>query len=126
MAKDSLFCNYWSYIASGTGSQAEQTFGVLEKLANDSIDTFSGSTGKIFKDEVVINNASGDGFSHNPNGFNFKTYNGSMTMTLNSNTDAKRGDSTMCSIYTEHNKNHIASLFRNKQLKIKCGRNLES
>jgi hypothetical protein len=58
MAKDSLFCNYWSYIASGTGSQAEQTFGVLEKLANDSIDTFSGSTGKIFKDEVVINNAS--------------------------------------------------------------------
>lgn len=91
MAKDSLFCNYWSYIASGTGSQAEQTFGVLEKLANDSIDTFAGSTGKIFKDEIVINNASGDGFSHNPNGFNFKTYNGSMTMTLNSNTDAKRG-----------------------------------
>ena len=74
MAKDSLFCNYWSYIASGTGSQAEQTFGVLEKLANDSIDTFAGSTGKIFKDEIVINNASGDGFSHNPNGFNFKTY----------------------------------------------------
>ena len=91
MAKDSLFCNYWSYIASGTGSQAEQTFGVLEKLANDNIDTFSGSTGKIFKDEIVINNASGDGFSHNPNGFNFKTYNGSSTTTLNSNIDSRRG-----------------------------------
>lgn len=91
MAKDSLFCNYWCYIASGTGSQAENTFMVLEKLANDNIDTFSGSTGKLFKDEVVIKAASGDGFSHNPNGFNFSTYNGSMTMTLNSNIDAKRG-----------------------------------
>lgn len=95
MAKDSLFCNYWSYIASGTGSQAEQTFGVLEKLANDNIDTFSGSTGKIFKDEVVINNASGDGFSHNPNGFNFKTYNGSSVLTLNSNIDSRRGKERM-------------------------------
>jgi hypothetical protein len=124
MAKDSLFCNYWSYIASGTGSQAEQTFGVLEKLANDSIDTFSGSTGKIFKDEVVINNASGDGFSHNPNGFNFKTYNGSMTMTLNSNTDAKRGKEHLFG--NKIIRITYASLFRNKQLKIKCGRNLES
>jgi hypothetical protein len=124
MAKDSLFCNYWSYIASGTGSQAEQTFGVLEKLANDSIDTFSGSTGKIFKDEVVINNASGDGFSHNPNGFNFKTYNGSMTMTLNSNTDAKRGKERLFG--NKIIRITYASLFRNKQLKIKCGRNLES
>lgn len=112
MAKDSLFCNYWSYIASGTGSQAEQTFGVLEKLANDSIDTFSGSTGKIFKDEVVINNASGDGFSHNPNGFNFKTYNGSMTMTLNSNTDAKRGKEHLFEIKII--RITYASLFRNK------------
>lgn len=91
MAKDSLFCNYWSYIASGTGSQAENTFMTLEKLANDNIDTFSGSTGKLFKDEVIIKSASGDGFSHNPNGFNYTTYNGSMTTTLNSNIDAKRG-----------------------------------
>lgn len=91
MAKDSLFCNVWSYIASGTGDQAQQTFNVLEKLANDNIDTFSGSTGKIFKDEVVVKAASGDGFSHNPSGFNYELYNGSQTVTLNSNTDAKRG-----------------------------------
>ena len=26
MAKDMLFCNVWTYIASGSGSQAEQTF----------------------------------------------------------------------------------------------------
>ena len=91
MSKDSLFCNYWCYIASGSGAQAEQTFVTLEKLANDNIDEFQGSTGKIFKDEIVINNANGDGFSHNPNGFTFKTYNGSQTTTLNSNVDSKRG-----------------------------------
>ena len=91
MSKDSLFCNYWAYIASGSGSQAEQTFMTLEKIANDNIDTFAGSTGKIFKDEVVINNASGDGFSHSSNGFRYSTYNGSFTQTLNSNIDRKRG-----------------------------------
>lgn len=91
MAKDSLFCNYWAYIASGSGSQAEQTFTTLEKIANDNIDTFAGSTGKLFKDEIVINNASGDGFSHSSNGFHYSTYNGSFTQTLNSNIDKKRG-----------------------------------
>ena len=91
MSKDSLFCNYWCYIASGSGSQAEQTFMTLEKLANDNIDEFVGSTGKIFKDEIVIPNANGDGFSHGTNGFHYATYNGSQTMTLNSNIDKKRG-----------------------------------
>lgn len=91
MAKGMLNCNNWSYIASGTGDQAQQTFSVLEKLANDNIDTFAGSTGKIFKHEVEIKNASGDGFSHNPSGFNYKLYNGSETTTLNSNLDAHRG-----------------------------------
>ncbi len=91
MAKDSLFCNYWAYIASGTGSQAENTFITLEKLANDNIDTFEGSTGRLFKDEVVIKAASGDGFSHTPGSFNYQLYNGSQTATLNSNIDSKRG-----------------------------------
>lgn len=91
MSKDMLFCNYWCYIASGSGSQAEQTFTTLERLANDNIDTFSGSTGSVFKNEVEIKNASGDGFSHGSNGFTYSLYNGSMTQTLNSNVDAKRG-----------------------------------
>ena len=92
MAKDSLFCNYWCYIASGSGSQAEQTFMTLEKIANDNIDEFVGSTGKLFKDEVVIPNASSDGFTHGTNGFRYETYNGSFTQTLNSNIDKKRGN----------------------------------
>ena len=88
MAKDMCFCNVWTYIASGTGGQAEQTFTTLERLA---IDTFYGSTGSIFKNEVEIKNAAGDGFSHSSNGFSYSCYNGSMTKTLNSNIDAKRG-----------------------------------
>ena len=99
MAKDSLFTNYWCYIASGSGSQAEQTFMTLEKIANDNIDEFVGSTGKLFKDEIVVQNASGDGFSHNPNGFRFETYNGSFTQTLNSNIDRKRGLTFMNKFY---------------------------
>lgn len=91
MAKDMLFSNYWAYIASGSGDQAEQTFLTLERLANDSIDTFQGSTGKIFKNELVQKAATGDGFSHNPNGFTYELYNGSFTQTLNSNIDKKRG-----------------------------------
>ena len=91
MAKDSLFTNYWAYIASGSGSQAEQTFTTLEKIANDNIDTFAGSTGKIFKDEIVVNNSAGDGFSHGSNGFKYELFNGSWTQTLNSNVDKKRG-----------------------------------
>ena len=86
-----LFNNYWTFIASGTGSQAEQTFTTLERLANDNIDTFMGSTGVVFKNEIEIKNAAGDGFSHSSNGFNYSLYNGSQTQTLNSNVDKKRG-----------------------------------
>lgn len=91
MAKDMLFNNYWTFIASGSGSQAEQTFTTLERLANDNIDSFMGSTGVVFKNEIEIKNAAGDGFSHSSDGFNYSTYNGSMTQTLNSNVDKKRG-----------------------------------
>ena len=94
MAKDMLFCNVWSYIASGSGSQAEQTFTTLERIANDNIDEMRNSTGYIFKNEVEIKNASGDGFSHGSDGFKYSLYSGSFTQTLNSNIDAKRGDLT--------------------------------
>ena len=91
MSKDMLFCNVWSYIASGSGSQAEETFTKLEQIANDNIDEMKGSTGYIFKQEVEISNAAGDGFSHGSNGFKYSLYNGSFTQTLNSNIDKKRG-----------------------------------
>lgn len=91
MAKGMLFSNYWAYIASGSGGQAEQTFTTLERIANDNIEEMSGSTGYIFKNEVKVQNAAGDGFSHSSNGFTYSLYNGSFSRTLNSNIDAKRG-----------------------------------
>ena len=91
MAKDMLFCNVWTYIASGSGSQAEQTFMTLERLANDGIAEMRNSTGYIFKNEIEIKNAAGDGFSHGSDGFKYSLYNQSFTQTLNSNIDKKRG-----------------------------------
>ena len=91
MSKDMLFCDVWTYIASGSGSQAEQTFMTLERLANDGIAEMKNSTGCIFKNEIEIKNAAGDGFSHGSDGFKYSLYNGSFTQTLNSNIDKKRG-----------------------------------
>ena len=91
MSKDMLFCDVWTYIASGSGSQAEQTFMTLERLANDGIAEMKNSTGYIFKQEIEIKNAAGDGFSHGSDGFKYSLYNGSFTQTLNSNIDKKRG-----------------------------------
>lgn len=91
MAKGMLFNNYWAFICSGSSSQAQVTFNTLEKLANDNIDTMVGSTGSVFKAEVEIKNAAGDGFSHSSDGFSYSLYNGSTTTTLNSNIDRMRG-----------------------------------
>lgn len=91
MAKGMLFNNYWTYIASGTASQAQQTFTTLERIANDNIDTMKGLTGSIFKKELVVSN-NGDGFAHNTKGYRYSLYNGSYTQTLSSNIDKNRGN----------------------------------
>lgn len=91
MAKCMLFTNYWAWIASGTSDQANATFGVIEKLANDNIDEMVGSTGYIFKQELEVSNAKGDGFSHSSDGFRTSLYDGAFVRTLNSNIDRKRG-----------------------------------
>lgn len=109
-----LFCDVWTYIASGSGSQAEQTFMTLERLANDGIAEMKNSTGYIFKHEVEIKNAAGDGFSHGSDGFRYSLYNGSFTQTLNSNIDRKRGDFL-----------RRASPSRNRRKKVKRERNRE-
>jgi putative prophage, terminase, ATPase subunit len=90
MAKGMLFNNYWSYIASGTGDQAIQTFKTLENIANKNIESMTGLT-NVFKQQIEVKNASGDGFVHNPAGHFYNLYNGSFTKTLNSNIDRRRG-----------------------------------
>lgn len=90
MAKDMLFSNYIAYIASGSGSQSQGTFTTLERIAKKNIESMTGLT-DYFKQEVEVKNATGDGFVHNPDGFYYTLYNGSMTKTLNSSIDKKRG-----------------------------------
>ena len=90
MSKGMLFNNYWSYIASGSGDQAILTFKTLENIANQNIESMTGLTG-IFKQEIEVKNAAGDGFVHNPSGHFYSLYNGSFTKTLNSNVDKRRG-----------------------------------
>lgn len=91
----------WVYIASGSGDQAQQTFTTLERIANDQIDSMVGSTGVIFKNEVEIKNAAGDGFSHSSDGFTYSLYNGSFTKTLNSNVDRRRGHRSNMVLFDE-------------------------
>ena len=91
MAKGMLYSNYWSYICSGSSSQSQTTFMTLERIANDNIDTMVGSTGYIFKQEIEVKNGAGDGFSHGSNGFTYSLYNGSTSLTLNSNINKQRG-----------------------------------
>ena len=90
MTKGMLFNNYWSYIASGSGDQAILTFKTLENIANQNIESMTGLT-NIFKQEIEVKNAAGDGFVHNPAGHFYSLYNGSFTKTLNSNVDKRRG-----------------------------------
>lgn len=102
MAKQMLSSDPWNcYIASGTSQQSATTFRKLEDLANDRISSLRGSSGIVFKDEVVVSNAAGDGFSHNPSGFEYKLYNGSFTKTLSSNVDKNRGARSDCVMFDE-------------------------
>ena len=90
MTKGMLFNNYWSYIASGSGDQAILTFKTLENIANQNIESMTGLT-NVFKQQIEVKNAAGDGFVHNPSGHFYSLYNGSFTKTLNSNVDKRRG-----------------------------------
>lgn len=102
MGKQMLSSEPWNcYIASGSSQQSATTFRKLEDVANDRISSLRGSTGKIFKNEVVINAAAGDGFSHNPAGFEYKIYNDSFTRTLSSNVDRARGARSDCVVFDE-------------------------
>ena len=102
MTKQMLSSGPWNcYIASGSGQQSATTFKKLEDIANDRISSLLNSSGEIFKNEVVVPNGTGDGFSHNPSGFEYKLQNGSFTKTLNSNVDKNRGARADCVIFDE-------------------------
>lgn len=132
MTKGMLYNNYWSYIASGSGDQAILTFKTLENIANQNIASMTGLT-DVFKQQIEVKNAAGDGFVHNPSGHFYSLYNGSFTKTLNSNVDKRRGARANMVVFDEcgwldENMMQVYAAFTivNKDLKLGGGVDVET
>lgn len=100
MAKSILYPNFYSYIISSNGSQAQETFLKIEKITKRQLSSFTGLT-DFFQNEIITSNANKDGFTHKPESFTFELFNGSKVHTLNSNYDGTRGKRSMCNFYDE-------------------------
>jgi len=83
MAKSMLVPNFQTYILASAGEQSKEMFLKIEKIAKREIESFTGLT-DVFFNELVKSVANKDGFTHNPNSFQYKLYNGSKVNTLNS------------------------------------------
>lgn len=130
MTKGMLYNNYWSYIASGSGDQAILTFKTLENIANQNIESMTGLT-NVFKQQLEVKNASGDGFVHNPSGHFYSLYNGSFTKTLNSNVDKRRGARANMLVFDEcgwldQNMMQVYAAFTIVNKDLKLGGNVDS
>ena len=130
MTKGMLFNYYWSYIASGSGDQAIQTFKTLENIANKNIESMTGLT-DVFKQQIEVKNAAGDGFVHNPSGHFYSLYNGSFTKTLNSNVDRRRGARGNLVVFDEcgwldQNMMQVYAAFTIVNKDLKLGGNIDS
>lgn len=100
MSKSILIPNYQTYIISGVGSQAQETFLKIEKIAKKEIQSFTGLT-DVFFNETVKNSANKDGFTHNPASFKYQLYNGSATNSLNGNAEGIRSKRANCIAFDE-------------------------
>jgi hypothetical protein len=100
MAKSLLVPNFQGYLLAGDGSQSKELFGKIEKIAKREIASFTGLT-DVFYNELVKSVANTDGFTHNPNSFEYKLYNGSKVNTLNSVPDNLRSKRSNCNLYDE-------------------------
>lgn len=84
-----LFENQSIYIISSVGSQAQETFQKIEKIAMQRIESIK-SLKDIFANETVKSPSCKTGFTHNPSSFNVSSYNGSDIFTLNGKPDNNR------------------------------------
>jgi hypothetical protein len=100
MSKSNLFPNMQIYILSGVGSQAQETFMKIEKIAKREISSFTGLT-DVFYNETVKSVANTDGFTHNPASFQYKLYNGSVVNSLNGAFDNNRSKRSNLNFYDE-------------------------
>lgn len=89
MAKSLLIPNFQAYILAGVGSQSQEMFLKIEKIAKREIASFTGLT-DVFYNETVKSAANTDGFTHNPASFQYKLYNGSIVNSLNGSFDNNR------------------------------------
>lgn len=100
MAKTNLIPNFQVYIMSGVGSQAQEAFMKIEKIAKREISSFTGLT-DVFYNETVKSVANTDGFTHNPASFQYKLYNGSSVNSLNGAFDNNRSKRSNLNFYDE-------------------------
>lgn len=100
MAKTNLIPNFQAYIMAGVGSQAQETFLKIEKIAKKEISSFTGLT-DIFYNETVKSSANTDGFTHNPASFQYKLYNGAALNSLNGSYDNNRSKRSNLNVYDE-------------------------
>lgn len=100
MAKSQLFPNHQSYIMAGVGSQSQEAFMKIEKIAKKEIGSFVGLT-DFFLGELDTSNSKSDGFLHNPNSFSYKMYNGSRVNSLNGSYDNNRSKRSNLNFYDE-------------------------
>ncbi len=100
MAKSLLIPNFQTYILAGVGSQSQEMFMKIEKIAKKEIASFTGLT-DIFFNELVKSASNTDGFTHNPASFQFKLYNGSIVNSLNGAFDSNRSKRSNLNFYDE-------------------------
>ena len=100
MAKSILIPNFQAYLLASDGSQSKELFQKIEKITKKEIASFTGLT-DVFHNELVKSAANTDGFTHNPNSFEYKLYNGSKVNTLNSIPDNLRSKRSSLNFYDE-------------------------
>lgn len=100
MAKSNLFPKHQTYLMAGVGSQSQETFLKIEKIAKKEIGSFIGLT-DFFLGEVDSSNNKSDGFLHNPNSFSYKLYNNSRVNSLNGAYDNNRSKRSNLNFYDE-------------------------
>jgi hypothetical protein len=100
MAKTMLIPNYAVYILAGSGSQSQEMFLKIEKIAKREIASFTGLT-DVFYNETVKSSSNTTGFTHNPASFKFQLYNGSNVNSLNGSFDNNRSKRSNLNFYDE-------------------------
>jgi hypothetical protein len=100
MAKSLLIPNFQAYILAGVGSQSQEMFMKIEKIAKREIASFTGLT-DVFNNELVKSASNTTGFTHNPSSFQYKLYNGSIVNSLNGSFDNNRSKRSNLNFYDE-------------------------